>query len=141
MKSSTVVTIIVVLLILVGLVYVTHHRKSSNIPSDDNSASTTDDTGLNEPVTVTYLCVDNKSITATFTPTDDNVELTLSDGRSLTVPHALSASGARYANADESFVFWNKGNTAFITEDSEETFSNCVEEGTTAAPEAATTTQ
>ena len=28
----------------------------------------------------------------------------------------MSGSGARYANKDESFVFWNKGNTAFITE-------------------------
>jgi membrane-bound inhibitor of C-type lysozyme len=28
----------------------------------------------------------------------------------------MSGSGARYANADESFVFWNKGDTAFITE-------------------------
>ena len=41
----------------------------------------------------------------------------------------ISGSGARYANADESFVFWNKGNTAFVTEglDEKMTFENCVE--------------
>jgi membrane-bound inhibitor of C-type lysozyme len=40
----------------------------------------------------------------------------------------LSGSGARYANKDESFVFWNKGDTAFITEGAsgEETYSDCV---------------
>jgi hypothetical protein len=40
----------------------------------------------------------------------DKVELMLSDGRSLSLPQVMSASGARYANKDESFVFWNKGN-------------------------------
>ena len=36
--------------------------------------------------------------------------------------------GARYANADESFVFWNKGDTAFVTEGAADTmtFKDCV---------------
>ena len=79
--------------------------------------------------TVTFKCADSKSITATFYPTDDKyVDLKLSDGRKLSVPHAISASGARYANTDVSFVFWNKGDTAFITEGKSgtETYSNCV---------------
>jgi membrane-bound inhibitor of C-type lysozyme len=39
----------------------------------------------------------------------------------------MSASGARYANKDETFVFWNKGDTAFVTEgkDGKETYSSC----------------
>jgi len=38
-----------------------------------------------------------------------------------------STSGARYANKDETFVFWNKGDTAFVTEgkDGKETYSGC----------------
>ena len=56
----------------------------------------------------------------------DRVSLTLSNGRRITLPHALSADGARYANADESFVFWNKGNTAFIEEQGTTTYSGCV---------------
>ena len=57
----------------------------------------------------------------------NSVSLKLSDGRSLTVPQAMSASGARYANKDETFVFWNKGDTAFVTEgkDGKETYSGC----------------
>ena len=56
------------------------------------------------------------------------MDLKLSDGRSLSLPQVLSGSGARYANKDESFVFWNKGDTAFITEGAsgEETYSDCV---------------
>ena len=33
----------------------------------------------------------------------------LSDGRKLTLPQAMSASGARYVRQSESVVFWNKG--------------------------------
>ena len=76
--------------------------------------------------TATFKCKEGKSIEATFYA--DKVDLKLSDGRSMTVPQAMSASGARYANAGETFVFWNKGDTAFVTEgkDGKETYSGCV---------------
>ncbi len=73
--------------------------------------------------TALFKCAAGKTIDATFYASA--VDLTLSDGRSLNLPQAMSGSGARYANADESFVFWNKGNTAFITE-GKETYSGCV---------------
>lgn len=79
--------------------------------------------------TVMFKCDASKSIVATFYPSDDKfVDLKLSDGRSLSIPHAISASGARYTTPKESFVFWNKGDTAFITEGKagSETYSNCV---------------
>jgi len=78
---------------------------------------------------VTFLCDSAKTIGAVFYPENDRfVSLELSDGRNLSVPRAISASGARYANTDETFVFWNKGDTAFITEgeDFKETFSGCL---------------
>lgn len=81
------------------------------------------------PKVATFTCGDGKSITATFYPTDDTfVDLVLSDDRSISVPRAMSASGARYAREDESFVFWNKGNTAFVTESGTTTFDDCVTE-------------
>ena len=78
------------------------------------------------PVAIaTFKCQGGKSIEATFCAS--SVSLTLSDGRSLTVPQAMSGSGARYANKDETFVFWNKGDTAFVTEgnDGKDTYSGC----------------
>lgn len=76
--------------------------------------------------TAVFKCDGGKTIDATFYA--DSVDLKLSDGRSLKVPQAMSASGARYANKNETFVFWNKGDTAFVTEgkDGKETFSGCV---------------
>lgn len=73
-----------------------------------------------------FQCEDGKSIGAVFY--DDSVDLKLSDGRMMQLPQAISGSGARYANDDESFVFWNKGDTAFVTEgpDNTMTFKTCV---------------
>jgi membrane-bound inhibitor of C-type lysozyme len=75
--------------------------------------------------TATFKCADDQSIGATFYA--DSVALKLSDGRDMTLPQVISGSGARYANADESFVFWNKGNTAFVTEGADEamTYADC----------------
>jgi len=74
----------------------------------------------------TYKCEEGKAIDATYYP--DSVDLTLTDGRSLELPQVISGSGTRYANADESFVFWSKGDTAFVTEGSDDTmtFRDCV---------------
>lgn len=70
-----------------------------------------------------YYCADGKTIDADYT--DNQVVLNLSDGRQLTLPHAMSADGARYANEDESVVFWNVGNTATLTEGDQTTYSDC----------------
>lgn len=74
---------------------------------------------------VTYSCAAGKTVHAIYRKQE--VELLLSDGRHLTVPQAISGSGARYASTDEAFVFWNKGTNAFITEGSSTTFADCAE--------------
>lgn len=74
-----------------------------------------------------FSCDNSKFIIADFF--EDNVELRLSDNRIIILPHAISASGARYADKNEVFVFWNKGNTAFIDENNERTFENCLANG------------
>lgn len=76
---------------------------------------------------VTYGCADSKSIHALFY--EDKVTVMLSDGRTLNLPHVISGSGARYANEDESVVFWEKGPSAFVTEGkgSVETYKDCNE--------------
>jgi hypothetical protein len=47
--------------------------------------------------------------------------------RMVRLKQTLSADGARYANSDESLIFWNKGNGALVLEDGKEKdFTNCV---------------
>lgn len=55
------------------------------------------------------------------------VSLVLSDGRQMVLPQTISGSGIRYATADESIIFWSKGESAFITENNIETYTNCAE--------------
>jgi membrane-bound inhibitor of C-type lysozyme len=70
-----------------------------------------------------FVCDNKKAIGANFHK--KGVILNLSDGRVITLPQTISASGARYANVDESFVFWNKGDTSFVDESGVRTFENC----------------
>ncbi len=124
MKTYSKVILGVILIIIVfGLIYIF----SDKTPSIKVLSPVSGDSGQEKKVT--FVCDAGKSIGATFYIGDDKfVDLVLSDGRTLSVPRAVSASGARYANTDETFVFWNKGDTAFITEgeNSKTTFSNCV---------------
>lgn len=77
-----------------------------------------------QDINAVFDCPDGKSITTTFHLSDDTVDIRLSDGRELTLPRAISASGARYA--DESIVFWNKGDSAFIEENGIITYQDCM---------------
>jgi membrane-bound inhibitor of C-type lysozyme len=99
-------------------------KEAINRPLDltlKQAAQTSENNIINS---VIFNCKDNKTIHAIFFK--EKVELTLSDGRNMLLPQAISASGARYANTDESFVFWNKGDTAFVQEGNATTFEDCV---------------
>ena len=103
--------------------------------------------------TATYACNGGKNIIAKYYngqtkqslipdgPPDPGgkVKLVFSDGRkTTTLPQTISADGTRYANSDESFVFWGKGNGAIILENgapaftagsgvAKETYTGCVQ--------------
>lgn len=87
-----------------------------------------------------YACNEGKTISAAFykgeqkpvepgqMPTPSGtVKVTLSDGRNFNLPQTISADGSRYANSDESFVFWSKGNGALVLENNKEkNYIGCV---------------
>lgn len=90
--------------------------------------------------TVDYRCAEGKSLSAQYfdgptrTAPDGRpmpggrVVLTLADGKKLDLPQTLSGSGIRYANPGETFVFWSKGDTAFVEEGPSQsvTYKDCV---------------
>jgi membrane-bound inhibitor of C-type lysozyme len=81
-----------------------------------------------QPIAASFVCDGGKTIGAVFTAGNPaRVELQLSDGRRLRLPQAISASGARYANADETLVFWNKGRSAFLEEAGRQSYSGCLQ--------------
>ncbi|MFA6660978.1 MAG: MliC family protein, partial [Bacilli bacterium] len=87
----------------------------------NQSSATSNNNVIND---VTYICNNEKEIRALFF--EDKVQLALSDGRNFTLLHGISASGVRYVNDNESFVFWTKGDTAFIQEEDVTTYDNCL---------------
>ncbi len=80
-------------------------------------------------VTAKFVCSGGQEIMAEFhNGINGYVNIKLGDNRFFNLPQTISASGARYANTDESFIFWNKGNTVFIEENGKTTLSDCVME-------------
>jgi len=79
-----------------------------------------------DKITAVYTCPNGEEITATYDNAAGNVTVLMPGGAAETLPHAMSADGARYANADESFVFWNTGNEAMVEQNGVTTYENCV---------------
>jgi membrane-bound inhibitor of C-type lysozyme len=86
--------------------------------------TTTPTTALSTNVTntTTYTCDRGNTITANFS--EANVVLTLSDGRSLTLPQVVSADGTQYKSGTTLFV--NKGDEAFLQENGSNNYDNCL---------------
>ena len=123
--------ILVIILIIAGGLWFIFSFKEGNESLFLGSAS--------PDVRATYVCDGNKGIFAEFYKGEaeisepgeppvltGKVKLTLSDGRKMELPQAISASGARYANEDESFVFWDKGGDALVLENGfEKDYTGC----------------
>ncbi|MDD4332995.1 MAG: MliC family protein [Patescibacteria group bacterium] len=128
-QPKKILMIVVVVSLFVAFVWLSikQHVNQQTIPAPINQESATTTTEKKpEQIKATFNCPDGRFIQAIFNNgTTSSVDLVLSDGRAISLPQVISASGARYANADESFVFWNKGDSAFITENGTTTFENC----------------
>ena len=130
MKKNHVIILVIAILAIGVAVWLLYGDRMSGKSASDGQPSQT----------ISYLCAQGKTIVADYyegqpaaqpapgeppIPTGD-VSLALSDGRSISLPRTISGDGMRYANADESVIFWSKGDTAFVMESGAETFSACV---------------
>lgn len=130
MKLTSSVAFIILTLLLIGFGYLAY--RSESLHSDTLKATSE-----------TYLCQENKIIGAKFYSVTNEkpkavqpgeipvptgfVDITLSDGRSMRLTQTISASGVRYANKDESFIFWTKGTSAMVLENGKtsESYIDC----------------
>ena len=100
-------------------------------PGTTTAGSSGDDTSIPVPDPlakypgVLFECEGDKALKAEFL--EEKVNLALSDGRQVSLPEIAPATEGetRYANTNESFVFWNKGNIASIAENWATTYSDC----------------
>lgn len=90
------------------------------IPQHENELS-------GEVVEVNYACAEGKDLRARIELKPGNqAEVFLPDNSKLLLTQATSGSGVRYVNKGESFVFWTKGDTAFVDEGGVISFKDCV---------------
>jgi membrane-bound inhibitor of C-type lysozyme len=122
-KQKILIISVVILILLVPFIFFAFQIKNKDTAQNDAQKKT----ASARNIIAVYECPNNTFIGAVFHLPEDTVDISLSDGRKLTLPRAISASGARYANSDESFVFWNKGDTAFIEEGNATTYQDCVD--------------
>ena len=84
-------------------------------------------TATTPPATATYYCTGGRTMEATFPR--GSVELTLSDGRTFTLPQVPSGSGIRYEDTKTAYgtdvAFVGKGDNAFLTENTKTTYEDC----------------
>ncbi len=103
-------------------------------------------------LSVRYVCDNGKTIDAVYhqeistaksQPAPDampvptgSVDLSINGAATTTIHQTISGSGVRYANQDESFVFWNKGNEAIILRNNvmDMQYKNCKSEGLEGGP-------
>lgn len=136
--STTIVILIIIVLLAIVLV-----QKFGNKSLTLTYTSTSTQTAINTPTnTAMYMCDNDKTITAAYfagqpstapqspnqmpTPTG-TVALTFNDGSTMNLNQTISADGGRYANADESFVFWDKGNGAMVLQNGmQKDYTGCI---------------
>lgn len=99
-----------------------------------------DKSSLTPIAEVVYVCNGDKTMEVSFYKGEviqvepgeipnpsGSVKIVLSDGRDFNLPQTISASGVRYANSDESFIFWSKGNGALVLENNlEKSYIGCI---------------
>lgn len=130
-RKLTAVFVIAALVIIGLIILYLVHAPTNQEQNPSGGPQQAAQNGAASTIQATFACDGGKSIQATFvnattaTTTGNSVQLMLSDGRQMSLPQVISADGARYANADESFVFWNVGNGATVYENNKPTFTNC----------------
>ncbi|MCR4325769.1 MAG: hypothetical protein NUV59_03095 [Patescibacteria group bacterium] len=77
-------------------------------------------------VKASFGCAYGKSISALYAK--ESVTLSLSDGRTLTLPKTsdTTTDGTHYANPNDGFEFVDSGNSAYIEEQGARTYADCV---------------
>ncbi len=129
MKKKLIISIIIVAIFVGGLIT----WKELLAPATSNDQKFV--------ATAKYNCENSKYINATYyngpeikvnpgemPKPNGSVKVSLDGGEIQTLNQTISGSGVRYSNSDESFVFWNKGDTALIMRNNEMdlTYTNCV---------------
>jgi hypothetical protein len=126
---SLIAAVVAIIVIVSILIYALTINKRANRVPDQVPEKTADIfTPENLMADVTFNCASGISLQAAFFDgpaqaaasadmppiPGGKLKLTFSDGRQVVLSQTISADGARYASADESIIFWDKGDEAMF---------------------------
>jgi membrane-bound inhibitor of C-type lysozyme len=126
MKKYLIFLVILIVLIAGGVLIFVQHKNPTNVSKQTAVAEFSCDRGKTISADFYQGAAKPASVPGGPPTPGGSVVLTLSDGRAMTLPQTISADGARYANADESVVFWNVDSSAMLVENGQQTFSGCI---------------
>lgn len=115
--------IITMIVILVGRIFTKEDNTLDKNPKEEVTQK-----GEDKSISAIFYSVSGEQVQASFL--GDSVTFTQKNLGTITLKQAISASGARYANSDESIIFWNKGDNVTISQNNQVIF-----EGSTTKPE------
>lgn len=128
-----IIVIIVVLLLGIGAYYFGYLQgnNTNTVTNEITPAANEQESNPQVPdeekilADIGYFCDGGKTVHAVYF--EDKLIIELSDGRAAQLHNAGTAAGDFYTNADGSIAFANQGFAAFVEEDGEITYANCVE--------------
>jgi membrane-bound inhibitor of C-type lysozyme len=129
--KKTVWTIIIIIVVIIAVLFGLHVFGKSDSGTTAETGAPMQDADMGAKIaTAQYTCSNGETPTASFyagggttTPVagqppvpTGSAMLTRADGSTVMLGQTVSADGGRYANADESLVFWDKGANALLIE-------------------------
>jgi membrane-bound inhibitor of C-type lysozyme len=140
MKRTYITILILVIIAIIGFALFKNYNSTDEYTVIQPETPSTPSQTQTTPITVSYACDNGKTIQAIYSPgvasasaadqmptPSGTVALTFGDRSPATLSQTISADGSRYANSDESFIFWSKGNGALVLENNQsKTYIGCV---------------
>ncbi len=120
-RIGKIIASIVVLIIIGGIALFAYQRnqRAVSVPL------------VPETISVVYTNTDGTTVPATFNNAVGTVTVTTPKTGTVLLKQAVSASGARYVNQDESIVLWDKGGEVTIEYNSEVIYAGTVDDAQT----------
>jgi membrane-bound inhibitor of C-type lysozyme len=124
--------IILIFILFVGGFFLLSNFKNNAPVTEKTAQENTDKENIEPTITpsaqVSFTCAGKKAIDAKFYNEGDlpSVNLVFSNRMIITLYRVESGEKAKYANSDESMVFFNSGDKASVEEEGKETYSDCV---------------
>lgn len=122
MKKQNLIASVVIIIIAVGLgIYLMGRSVEPRMTKE----STQEQVDMNS-LLISFECDADKTLDVVFdVSNEDSIDVSLSDGRQMTLPALVFEGVTHYGTEDGSLLFLSDGDLAMVVENEEVTYANC----------------